>query len=410
MKARIFLVALTAMFSAALFSCSNGTGPGESRELTTLEKQVVGAANDFGLEFFQVVAAEDANENLFVSPFSVSMALGMTLNGASGQTKDDMEAVLGFTGMSNDEINQSYKGLSELLTKLDPKVQFNVANSIWYRQNFNVESLFIQQNKDFFDAQVEEIDFSNAANSAKQINNWVKEKTKGKIEDLVKEDGIDSNTIMFLINAIYFKGDWTYKFDKKNTRKAMFRAANGGEFEVDMMNATETHFYQKTEGFQAIDLPYGDAGFRMMAILPKEGEDINAFITSLDAAEWQSMLNSFREQEVELAMPKFKLEYEIQLNDVLKTMGMGIAFSDNADFSRISAGSRLKIDEVKHKTFVEVNEEGTEAAAATSVEIVETSIPVIPRMTLDRPFVFIIHDMHSESIVFAGRMMNPATE
>ncbi|MBL7067908.1 MAG: serpin family protein [Candidatus Marinimicrobia bacterium] len=390
-------------------SCSDSsTNPNANivRDLTTAEIKLTESDNKFGLKLFGKIVETEQDENIFISPLSVSMALGMTYNGADSTTLEAMHETLEYGDLTIQEVNESYQSLIELLTELDPKVIFDIANSIWYREGFPVENDFLTTNQDYFDAVVRALDFS-SDDAADIINAWVNEKTNGKIEEIV-DSPIDPLTIMFLINAIYFKGTWTYEFNEENTTDDIFYLPDGSEKECKMMSHQCDHNYFESEQFQAIDLPYGDAGFSMTILLPKPEVNIDSLIAQLNNETWNSWLGSFSEQEVSFYLPKFKLEYEISLNDVLSALGMSVAFEPNlADFTNINKDGNLYISNVKHKTFVKVNEEGTEAAAVTSVEITLTSISSGITMHINRPFVFAIRENHSGTILFIGKIIEP---
>lgn len=376
------------------------------RALTTSEAGLVDADNEFGLKLFRAVSEDEGDENLFISPLSISMALGMTLNGADGETYAAMQKTLELNGLSESEINASYRSLIDLLRDLDPEVVFEIANSIWHREGFSVEADFLDVNRQSFDSEVRELDFSDPE-APGVINGWVAEKTRGKIEEIVEQ--IDPLTMMYLINAIYFKGTWTYEFDPEATRSRPFTGMNGTQNDVPMMEQETDLGYFETEIFQAVDLPYGDSLYSMTVILPRHGRQLDAVIESLDQKIWNEWTGRFRSTGVSLRLPRFKLEYEVTLNDVLSSLGMEIAFNPyEADFTRINPNQEdLYISNVKHKTFVEVDEEGTEAAAVTSVEVSVTSagggaVPV----HVDRPFVFAIREQHSGTILFVGKVVN----
>ena len=375
------------------------------RELTLAEKQITDAGSQFGLTLFRALSEDAPNENLFLSPLSVSMALGMTLNGAGGETYTAMQQTLELAGLSQESINQSYQSLIELLVGLDPKVAFEIANSIWYRQGFAVEPDFLDGNTTYFDAEVRDLDFGHP-DAVDIINGWVSDKTHGKIEQILQE--IDPATVMFLINAIYFKGTWTYEFDKDETREDVFTRHDGTTADVPMMRQEADLPYFETESFQAVDLPYGDSLFSMTILLPREGYDIDALAAELDEAHWNDWVGRFETRGLDLRLPRFKLEYEKELNEVLTALGMGIAFdAGRADFTGINRGGGLWIDYVKHKAFVEVNEEGTEAAAVTVVAINQCAgcgggTPI--SMHVNRPFIFTIREQHSGTILFIGKV------
>ncbi len=389
----------------AFYNCDNNPVSPEARDLTVAEKQLVESDNKFGFTLFNEIIKEEKDKNVFISPLSVSMALGMTLNGADGDTKAAMEQTLELAGLTTEEINQSYKSLIELLTQLDPKVIFQIANSIWYRQGYTFEDEFINRNKTYFNALVQDLDF-NDPNSVDIINGWVNDNTNGKIEKII--NNIDPANVMFLINAIYFKGAWTYEFDKELTQDDWFTLQDGSRKSCKMMMQTSEFDYLENDDFQAIELPYGDGQFRMMVFLPKPAKNIDSLIADLSDQNWNSWLNSFSKDSVILQLPKFKLEYDITLNDILSALGMGVAFSGQADFTRMFKSGGLFISYVKHKTFVEVNEEGTEAAAITVVAMNDSAGgPEIKFIRVDRPFVFVIRENHSQTILFMGKIVEP---
>jgi serpin B len=409
MKKKLFTITL--LVSIGIICCSPNDDERDSgilRDLTPAEISLKESSNEFGFKVFRELVTIDANKNIFISPLSMSMALGMTYNGAAGETKTAMHSTLGYGDLSDDEINESYKSLIELLTQLDPKVIFNIANSIWYRQELSVLQDFINTNKEYFDAAVRALDF-NSEEAADVINNWVNEKTKGKIKEIVDKP-IDPLTVMFLINAIYFKGTWTYEFDKGNTREDIFYLPDGTTTQCKMMNQTGNFKYFSSEKFQAIDLPYGDGYFSMTIFLPEPETDIDSLIHQLNNDNWNLWVSNLSKQEVMLYFPKFEIEYEKELKDVLSILGMEIAFDpDSADFSRINPDrDDLHIDKVKHKTYVKVNEEGTEAAAATSVGAALTSAGTI--MKVNRPFIFAIRENNSGTILFMGKIVEPIWE
>lgn len=376
------------------------------RALTGAEEHVVAADHRFGMNLFRALSEEDEQENVFISPLSVSMALGMTMNGADGETYDAMQTTLELNGLSEEDINESYQTLIELLHGLDPEVVFEIANSIWYRQGFQVEPEFIDVNQIHFGADIRELDFGDPG-AVDVINGWVDEKTHGKIEEILEE--IDPGVVMYLINAIYFNGTWTYEFDPDETQQRPFTHIDGTQSDVPMMAQQADLPYFETDEFEAVDLPYGDSLYSMAVILPREGEDIDALIARLDSETWSDWMGRFRTTDVTLKLPRFKIEYEKELNDVLSALGMEIAFDPGrADLSRIREGGGLWIDYVKHKSFVEVDEEGTEAAAVTVVAIREcagcggTSVS----MTVNRPFIFSIRERNTGTILFMGKVVS----
>jgi serpin B len=381
--------------------------PTSVRELTSIEKTIVNSDNSFGIKLFQEIVKTQKDTNVFISPLSVSMALGMTLNGANGTTREAMINTLELSGLSDQQINENYKSLIELLVGLDPKVKFQIANSIWYRNDHVFEELFFNQCKQYFNAEVAGLDFRNPT-SKDIINAWVDQNTNGKIKEIVER--INPNNVMFLINAIYFKGIWTFQFNEKGTFDDQFYLPDNSSVPCKMMAQKEEYLYFANDQFQAVDLPYGDGQYSMVIILPNLNVTIDDVILAMDQATWNEWLSQFEKQAGNIFLPRFKLEYKIKMNDVLKALGMGIAFSaDEADFTRMFKPGGLYIDEVNHKTFVEVNEEGTEAAAVTSVVISERSGGGLEGfvMHMNRPFVFAIRENHSGTILFIGKIVDP---
>ncbi|MEJ2635369.1 MAG: serpin family protein [Calditrichia bacterium] len=398
-------------FSILLFiTCDTVTEPLQKskRQVTAQEEKLISSDNRFGLKLFKEIDKLNTDKNLFISPLSVSMALGMVLNGAVGDTREAMESALELQGLTQEQINQSYQSLIQLLRNLDPKVVFQIANSIWYRHDLEFEQDFINLNRKYFDASVTGLNFTDP-NSVNIINNWVDQNTNGKIKEII--DQLSPLDIMVLVNAIYFKGTWTYQFKKELTREDDFHLPGGSTVKCRMMHQQNKFNYQSNDEFQAVDLPYGDGDFRMTIILPKPNIEVNTLLQTLDDEKLGSVLQGFSGKEGTLEFPAFKLEYRIGLNDVLRSLGMGIAFDPNkADFTKLYNGPlNAYISSVLHKTWVEVNEEGTEAAAVTSVTVGVTSIggdsPFY--MHCNRPFIFFIRENHSSSILFAGKIMNP---
>jgi serpin B len=322
-----------------------------------------------------------------------------------------MQKTLELSGLTIEEVNKSYNSLLELLGQLDPKVRFQIANSIWYRKGMSFEKEFIDLNKTYFDALVSELDFADPE-AAETMNGWVEENTNGKITQIV-DPPIDPLMVMFLINAIYFKGTWTQEFDRGLTRDADFFPPGGSRKPCKLMTREDEFRYLENSDFQAIDLPYGDGDFSMIVFLPRLNKNIDSLVGEFNQENWNVWISSFTERKGTLELPRFTLRYELKLNDVLKALGMAVAFQPYAaDFSDMYKGPQnLYISQVKHKTFVEVNEEGTEAAAVTSVGVAMTSVdPTVFWMRVDRPFVFAIRENKSQTLLFLGKIVEPALE
>lgn len=376
------------------------------RSLTVAEQEVVQSGTEFGLRLFREVhARETQSPNVFLSPLSAHMALGMTLNGATGETFDAMRTTLGFGGMQESDINTSFRELTALLLGLDAKVDVAIANSFWYREGFPVLASFREVLERDFDAEVAGLDFASPAAPA-AINRWVRENTRNRIDDIV--DTIGDDVVAYLVNAVWFKAQWTERFDADDTRPGPFRLAGGSTVQVPFMNREGKVAAQSNEYFNGVDLSYGGGAWRMTVLVPREGVGVSGLVEALTPATWAQWQAGFTEVSgFRLSLPKFRLEYETELKDVLTSMGMGIAFSDGfASFERITpAPPALVLSKVKQKTFVEVNEEGTEAAAVTSVEISVTSLG--PGLVVDRPFVVMIRERLSGTLLFIGVVGDP---
>ena len=398
------------LFVFIISSCSDNTStiPGDDtfkKELTQSEKALSESTTIFGGNLFKTVnEQEDPKENIFISPLSVSLALGMTYNGADGATKTAMEEVLEYNGLSTDDINKSYKSLVELFASLDKDVTFNIANSIWHPLELTPLEEFVNVNKTYFDAEVNGINFG-APNAKDIINGWVEDKTNGKIKDIL--DFIPPEAVMYLVNAIYFKASWTYEFDPENTYDGKFTTYEGTQVNCKMMKQKSEYQYYECSDFKSIELPYGDGDYSMTIFLPSADKNINDMITEMANSAWQGWNANYDKTELTLGLPKFNLECDYLLKDALTSMGMGIAFGGGADFSKIYGLSDLYIGRVIHKTFIEVNEEGTEAAASTVVEIDYKSAGET-YFYLNRPFVFVIRENIGGTFMFMGKVTDPS--
>lgn len=363
--------------------------------------------NTFAFDLFKTTSLSKTDPNIFISPLSVSMALSMTLNGANGETREEMEYALRIAGYSSEEINDYWKSLSEALTSVDPSSQLSIANSIWYRLGFFVENSFIQTNRNYYNAEVRETDFSNPA-SKDQINQWCANKTNNKIPEII--ENISDDMVMYLINAVYFKGIWKYRFLKENTQSDYFHTDNNQKKEVQMMVQENNFPYYSDENMAYMEMPYGNNAFSMIVMLPHEGKTIKDAISLLNNDSWNNALSGMYPAKVNVHFPKFKSECEYNLHQgILQQMGMKLAFQSGgiADFRGINKSRDLYISEVKHKTFIEVNEEGTEAAAVTSVGISYTSVQPTPQpihFIVNKPFLFAIKEKSTGIILFIGKI------
>ncbi|MGB0838881.1 MAG: serpin family protein [Chitinophagales bacterium] len=412
MKKNLFLSLwiMLGMMSVLLISCD--TTSSNEDPLITVDPNVpelVVADNNFGINLFKRANAEKLDSNVFVSPLSVATALTMVYNGAESTTKVAMEETLSLSELTVEEVNAAYESLLPLLENLDEEVLLNIANSIWIRDTYTPNPEFINTNETAFDSEVLPLDFTNS-NAIDIINAWVADKTNDKIDKII--DNVSDEAILYLINAIYFKGSWTAQFDPESTEvNSIFIKENGAIANCDMMRMDEkTLPYFSGENFQAVDLAYGDSIWSMSIFVPNAGTSVNDLVEQLNLETWNTWTNSFEPTTIGLTMPKFTVEYKITLNKILKDMGMEIAFSANdADFSRIGAEDFF-INQVAHKTFIQVTEKGTEATAVTSVGVGITVIPSYPVVQLNKPFLYVIRERQHNTILFMGKMMNPVEE
>ncbi len=397
-----------------IISCENDESrpefPTEEKEIILSPESIemVSSDNQFGIEFFKEIIAIEPDKNLMISPLSLSQALLMTYNGAAGDTKSAFEETLFLNNLTAEEINQAQKDLVESLLEVDPGITISIANSIWCKEGLSVKPEFITVNQNYYDAEVREELFDQ--NTIDLINSWVNNKTNGKIDEII--DSIDPLTVMFLINAVYFKGNWKFEFSEENTVDNDFYLSNGNTIETPFMNQEVTANVMYHDIFQMLELPYGRGNYSMLILLPGDGKSIHDIIEELDTENYDEWLLNLQERNVEVSIPKFKFKYEKKLNDLLKPMGLSVAFDpDNADFSNISEALELYISKVKHKTFIEVNEKGTEAAAVTIVGINTTSAdPTYPKFIVNKPFLFVIREKYTNSILFMGKVEDPSKE
>ena len=379
------------------------------RALSAGEHGLIASDNRFAFKLFGEIARQAGpDSNLFISPLSAAMALGMAYNGAAGATRDEMQRALELTGMTLDDVNQSYRSLIALLSGLDPRVAFTLANSVWYRQQFNPLPSFLDATRTYFDATVQSLDFASPG-AAPTINRWVSEQTRGKIPTIVP-DPVPDDVVAYLINAIYFKGDWTMQFDPARTAPGPFTLATGATTSVPRMThgRAVTIGYLRDGDVTVLDLPYSAGAFTMTIALPRDPARIDSLVLGLTEEQWSGWTAALDAASFEVYLPKFTLTYDLTMNNVLAALGMPSAFCGpwQTDFTGLDPSGRACITNVKHKAFVDVNEAGTEAAAATSVEVGITSLPT--SIVVDRPFVFAIRERLSGTILFLGRVMNPA--
>ena len=376
-------------------------------ELTAVQQELVQADNTFSFDIFKLVMQENSDtENIMISPLSISYALSMTLNGANAATRDSMMKALRYYNINIDDVNNSYKDLTDKLMDIDERVLMEIANSVWIEERLRVKQAFIDDLMEYFEA--EAYDFSvGDPDIVDIINKWIEDHTHGKIKEMISE--LPADIAMLLINAIYFNGKWKYEFDEENTTEMPFYPESGSQVDVPMMNQELTVRADAMDNFIILELPYGQGNYVMDIILPDDGYTTSDIIPLLNQEDWDSWIEGMHDTEIDLYMPRFKYEFKTELKDVLTAMGMGIAFTPfEADFSNISEQD-LFISKVLHQSFIETNEEGTEAAAATVVMIELTSVPSGPvEVRLDKPFIYVIRETSTNTIAFIGKTGNPA--
>ena len=373
------------------------------------------ADNGFGFNLLQLLAQDETAQNIFISPYSASTVLQMVGNGAAGQTKTEMQQVLETANLSDADVNAANAKAARYFNHQDTNlVLLSANNAIWYRPSFTVNPDFIAVNRDHFEATVDPLDFTDPR-AVEVINHWAEDKTHGKITHLA--DGmIDPNrTEMILANAVYFKGKWASPFKAHAIQNRPFCLRDGSQKTVPMMRQTHFFAYQRGADFQAIRLPYQNQDLAMYIFLPDTYSTPKKLLSTLNGDEWQSVIKpGFTNEQGLLELPKFKFEYKVQLKDPLETLGMKDAFDPTrANFSGI-APQQLCISAVLQKTFVDVNEQGTEAAAATIVGFYGSAIMIPPpnqfEMIVNRPFLFLIEDNHTGIILFMGIVNHPPAD
>ncbi|XP_019640741.1 PREDICTED: leukocyte elastase inhibitor-like isoform X4 [Branchiostoma belcheri] len=371
-------------------------------------EQLSAANTEFALSLYRQLCGDGGN--VFFSPYSISVALAMTSLGARGSTEAAMKGTLCYKDMSNDVLHSTFSTLHQQLYASD-KYTLQTANRLYGEQTYSFLQDFLNATKKNYGAELASVDFKGAAEQVRgTINKWVEEQTKDKIKDLIPAGAVDAMTRLVLVNAIYFKGNWDKQFKAEMTQDMDFNINNNEKVKVPMMKMEEKFNYGEFQDqkFRVLELPYVEKELSMLIFLPDEVEGIRNLESALTATTLQTVSSQMYSTKVNLMLPRFKLEQDFSLGETLKKMGMGEAFSDGADFSGMSAAADLFISEVVHKAFVEVNEEGTEAAAATGVRMMKRSLPRPPTPFIaDHPFIFLIRDNRSSSVLFFGKMQKP---
>ncbi len=400
------------MLTISFMACDKDNDPKVENPYTPIDihaksASLVKSSNIFGVDLYKQLLQEDEKDkNSLISPLSAFQALSMARLGANGETKDEMTDVLAYDTSLGNDLDEYQLKLVNALKEADSKVTLNIANSIWYKKELTVEPDFIKANKENYNAEVNALDFSDFESTKTTINKWVSEKTNNKIPKIVDEGS--AGAIMFLINATYFYGSWKYAFDSKSTKEETFYPEIGEETKVDMMYQEAELRYAQKDNFSMVEVPYGNGHFNMVVLLPEEGKKVENIIAELSNEKWTAWMQGLEKDEVVLGLPKFKFTGDYELQKYLDDMGMPLAFSGAADFTGILQGGGICISRVKHKTFIEVDEKGTEAAAVTSVEFKETtSIDESIKFTANKSFVFAITEKDTNAILFLGKFMKP---
>ncbi len=374
---------------------------------------VVDANNQFALDYYSKLK-EKYSGNIFFSPFSISIALAMIYEGAKGQTAEEIRSVFYFPE-DNNLRRAGFAAIIDEINKKDKKYKLNIANALWAQKDYQFLKEYFDRVEKYYGGKVTNLDFKKDPESSRiTINNWVENQTNDKIKGLIPSGIINAVTRLVLTNAIYFKGEWVRQFNKNDTKEENFRTSKNSYVKTSIMRRTdeEARFnYFENDKLQILEMPYSGEKLSMLILLPKD-DNLKGLENSLTVEQLSKWKKGLKEQRVKIFIPKFKFETKSFMTKMLKEMGMPIAFSDSADFSGMTGKKGLKIDEVIHQAFVEVNEEGTEAAAATAVTMVPISTgpskePKIPVFRADHPFIFLIQEKNTGIILFMGRVVNP---
>lgn len=370
--------------------------------------------NQFAFDLYRKVALKE-NGNIFISPFSISTALAMTYAGADGKTAEEMEKTLHYAPNTEAFHKNFGSYLLKLADNARGNIDWRVANRLWGDKKYTFVKEFLDLTDKAYNSPLQMMDFMGAAEACRNtINQWVEKNTENKIKNLIPEGGVSSDTRLVLTNAVYFKADWLYPFKKEKTKPDTFTKSDGSEIKVPFMNCTDNYAYAATDTYQAIRLPYKGEKHSMVVVLPKDTKKLSAVEKEFDSKGFTPLFSGYK-PEVILSLPKFKTTLSLSLADYLKSMGMASAFKNGANFSKMSPTNDLCISEVFHKAFIEVDEKGTEAAAATAVVMMTTScapskkdLPIV--FKANRPYLFYIVDDETKAVLFMGRMMEPAIE
>lgn len=412
------LLLLTLIFTAGFgfASCektsSSQPSPPNIREMLVGEKAIITSSNKFCFDYFKLLSEAEKETNATFSPISAHAALSMLINGADGVTKQEIKDALRISALSDTDVNAAFKSLKEYLLQVDKSITLNIANSVWARQELHIKSSFASTLQSYYDAEVRTLDFS-SPQAVNTINSWVNSQTNGRIPTIIDDNAIPSDAVMYLLNAVYFKSDWKTKFDKAKTQKANFRKDNGETIQVDLMQSEKMEAWLYYDNnVQFVDIPFGNGGYAFTVIMPNGSKTLDQLIGEFNNDKLQAILANepaatSEPHYISLKMPKFNFSYKQDMNDRLSTMGMKRAFTESAELPNLfEENLPLSVSKVKQKTFVQIDENGGEAAAVTSVEIIVTSTGP-GYITIDRPFLFLIREKNSNTILFMGKVHHP---
>jgi len=369
-----------------------------------IDSRLVAAINNFAFRVFLQISKQSGNRNLFVSPLSLTLALALLHNGADGITRQELAEILGIQSIGLEEADTAYAALLDELKQCSSQVHLFIANSLWMHEGLLFKQDFSQKSQNFYSAEVFNLNFADS-NASEIINDWVKNKTKGKINEIIRGGDIDANTILILLNAIYFKGVWKLQFSKNNTKEVPFILSDGKSKLHPLMTQSGVYEYLQSKDFSAIALPYADSNISMLIFLPNEQNSLSNFQQLLDTQKWQQWRSQFSRMQGYLSLPRFKIDYEDSLINAFRAMGMNVALSARADYKNM-CDAFVSISDIRHKAFMEVNEEGTEAAAATAV-LMQRSLSQKFFMVVNRPFFCAIQDNQTGVILFMGSIWEP---
>lgn len=376
------------------------------RDLSADEKELIISVNKFSFDLFKEIALQNTSQNLFISPFSVNMALSMALNGADSMTLLNMQKSLRYDVLERLEINKAFNKFTPFLQQVDGKVKLSLAHTVWYNEKLEVQPLFRDMMIAYYHANVESLDFS-SNKAAKTINKWIENETGRKVKELIKD--VKPDEVVYLVSTIHFKGSWTFPFNKEMSKPGTFYFEDGKSIDAEMMFTDKAAYrYYNDTRKTLIDIPYGNLQYSMTILLPHEGDSISGIVQTLTSNELQEALMHTDTVSYYLQMPKFKIKYSTELKGPLIALGMKEAFNDKACFPGFSSTAPAWISNVLHNASIEVNEEGTEASAAAGSIIKNQSSGSTQSVSLNRPFIFFIRENHSGAILFAGMLTNPA--